>query len=351
MQHPIFDLGISLILFIQNLGEWLAGPMRAVSFLGDEEFFLMIMPILYWCVDAALGLRLGLILLISAGLNHTLKLLFHAPRPFFYDRAVQTFDTETTFGAPSGHAQNSASVWGLMAALLSRRQPSRKALIWGLTLLLVFVIGFSRLYVGMHFPTDVLLGWAAGFALVWGFRRLESPIAARLKRLSLGESIVAVFGASLVLVLISTLARLSLGAWTLPQGWLELAALAQPDEPFEPLALAGIFTSAGAVFGLGAGALWLRASGGFDAGGETWKRLARYPIGVVGVVLLWFGLGEIFPRDEALLSYVLRYLRYALVGLWISGAAPALFIRLGLAHSEQAGPSVQAPASQIDHTA
>ncbi len=354
MQNPVLDLGITLVLFLQNLGDWLALPMRAVSFLGDEEFFLMIMPILYWCVDAALGLRVGLILLISAGLNHALKLVFHAPRPFFYDRAVQTFDSETTFGAPSGHAQNSASVWGLIAAVTSHRLPSRRRLAWGLALLLVFLIGLSRLYVGMHFPTDVLLGWAAGFALVWGFRRLEPMLAARLKRLSLGDSILAVFGASLVLVLVSALARLSLSAWTLPQEWLDLAVLAQPQEALDPLALAGVFTSAGALFGLGAGALWLRSAGGFNAGGETWKRLARYPIGLVGVLLLWFGLGELFPRDEALLSYLLRYLRYALVGLWMSAAAPALFIRLGLAQSEHSGRSVQAPTSpprsQIDRT-
>jgi hypothetical protein len=58
-------------------------------------------------------------------------------------------------------------------------------------------------------------------------------------------------------------------------------------------------------------------------------------LGLVGVLVLWYGLGLVFPRDEAVIPYILRYLRYALVGGWISAGAPWLFTRLKL---------VQAPA-------
>lgn len=346
MENPILDLGITIVLFLQSMGEQLAGLMQFLSFFGDEEFFLMVMPILYWSLDAAIGLRVGLILLISSGLNHTLKLVFHSPRPFYYDEAVRAFDNETTFGIPSGHAQNSASVWGLLAALVSRSLPAFGKIAWAAALLLTFLIGLSRLYVGMHFPTDVLMGWAVGFALVWVFLKLEAPITNRFRNQPLSTSILAIFGASLVLILLDVLARLSLGAWSVPQGWIDTAALTRPDVVPHPLAMEGIFTSAGAMFGLGAGALWMRSSGGFSASGTPWKRLARYPIGVIGVAILWFGLGEIFPREEALFSYTLRYIRYALVGLWISALAPMLFIRLGLARGEDSKQPVQAaPAS------
>jgi hypothetical protein len=63
------------------------------------------------------------------------------------------------------------------------------------------------------------------------------------------------------------------------------------------------------------------------------KRLSRYLIGVVGVLILWRGLGLVFDLlapDETLPAHLLRYLRYSLVGLWISALAPLLFIRLGL---------------------
>jgi hypothetical protein len=50
----------------------------------------------------------------------------------------------------------------------------------------------------------------------------------------------------------------------------------------------------------------------------------------MGILILWRGLGAIFPRDENLISYLLRYFRYTLVGLWISAAAPWLFFHFKL---------------------
>ncbi len=47
-------------------------------------------------------------------------------------------------------------------------------------------------------------------------------------------------------------------------------------------------------------------------------------------MLLWYGLGEVFPGGEMLLPFILRYLRYALVGLWLSGCAPWIFMKLKL---------------------
>jgi hypothetical protein len=73
--------------------------------------------------------------------------------------------------------------------------------------------------------------------------------------------------------------------------------------------------------------------GGFQASGPVEKRALRYIVGLVGIIIFWYGLGEIFPRDETFLSYVLRFIRYALVGLWVSGGAPWLFLRFNLAEN------------------
>ena len=80
------------------------------------------MPALYWCIDARLGLRVGMILLLSNGLNAVLKLAFHTPRPYWVDARVTGFAAESSFGLPSGHAQSAASVWGLLAS--SFRKPA-----------------------------------------------------------------------------------------------------------------------------------------------------------------------------------------------------------------------------------
>lgn len=335
----LLDGGIRFIIFLQGLGDWLAGPLRFLSTLGNEQFFLLVMPILYWCVDAAIGLRVGILLLVSNSLNGVFKLLFQAPRPYFYSSLVRALSSETSFGLPSGHAQNSAAVWGLLAALVQRRWPRYRRLAWLLAILLAFLIGFSRIYLGVHFPHDVLAGWALGALLVWAFLKLESPVKDWLARQGTASRLLAAFGASLLLLLLAGAARLSLGDWTVPQEWLDNIAKAGENLPLpNPLALEGIVTSAGALFGLAAGVIWLQAQGGFLSAGTWVKRLARFPIGLAGVLLLRYGLGAIFPDGEALLPYLLRFVRYSLIGFWMAGLAPWAFVRLGLAERQNQLP-------------
>jgi membrane-associated phospholipid phosphatase len=340
----LLEAGIRFIQFLQGLGDWLTGPMQLFSFLGTEQFFLLVMPALYWCLDAGIGLRIGLMLLVSNGLNAVFKLLFQGPRPYFYSPSVEALSSETSFGAPSGHAQNAAAVWGLLSALAGRRRQDLRSAIWVGILLLIFLIGLSRLYLAVHFPQDVLLGWLIGGLLVWGFLKLEKPFAARIERQGLGSRLVIAFGASLLLLLLGSVARLSLGAWTVPSVWLANIAQAGSDLAApEPLALSGIVSNAGALFGLAAGAAWLGTQGGFSAGGSLLQRLLRFPIGIAGVLVFWYLLGEALPRGELLIPYGLRYLRYALTGFWMSGLAPLLFMRLRLAGR----PVDQAPALQV----
>jgi hypothetical protein len=79
------------------------------------------------------------------------------------------------------------------------------------------------------------------------------------------------------------------------------------------------------------GAIWLKKGGWFNARGPAWQLIVRFLIGIAGVFVLWMGLGAVFPRGETLLPLLLRYARYTLVGLWVAGIAPLLFIRLGVA--------------------
>ena len=91
------------------------------------------------------------------------------------------------------------------------------------------------------------------------------------------------------------------------------------------------FTSAGTLFGLAAGAAWIMSMGGYQAAGPIEKRAIRYVIGLIGVLILYMGLGAIFPRGDGFIFYLLRYIRYALLGWWVSGGAPWVFVRFKLA--------------------
>jgi hypothetical protein len=290
------------------------------------------MPAVYWSLNAGIGLGIGVMLLISNGLSQVLKFVFRSPRPYWYSPQVRALSGEPTFGIPSSHALTSAAVWGLFAALATRRWPKFRWIAWGTAILLAFVIGSSRLFLGVHFPQDVFFGWIAGAMLVWGFLKLEPLVKTRLLEQPFPNQLVIILACSLAMVLLGAVARLSLMGWTIPSEWLKYSALAGPEVAGpNPLELSGTISNAGALLGLAAGALWLRQRGGYDAQGSLLHRLLRYPIGLLGILLIWYGLGAVFPRGELLLPYLLRYLRYTLVGLWISALAPMVFMWSGLA--------------------
>jgi len=320
------NFGVDIILFLQGIGSWLDFPILFFSYLGNEEFFLLIMPAFYWCVSSAVGVRLGLLLLTSAALNSIFKLILHGPRPYWFSQQVQAKLTETSFGAPSGHSQNSAAIWGGLAASYKRTW------LWVVAVIVIFFTGLSRLYVGVHFPQDVLSGWFFGFLILLAVLFLEKRVIAWWQGHGVMAKLLVAFLSSLALISLGVLAKASLGDWTIPTLWLENAAAAAPDaEPINPLSLEGIVANSGALFGLIMGIALLPHYGGFDAGGVYWKRAVRFIIGVIGVLLIWRGLGLVLPGGENLLGFVFRYLRYALVGAWISGIAPLLFTRTGLA--------------------
>ena len=187
----IWQFQVAINLFFQSLGNWLLVPMKAISFLGQEEFFLVVMPAIYWCIDAGLGLRLGVMLVVTSGLNDWLKMVFQAPGRIGLTGVCQHLQLEPTFGMPSGHSQNAMAMWGLGARVRRYRW-----LGW-LAGVVVFLTGISRIYLGVHFVDQVLVGWLVGAILIWLFVRLEPHVLKLVKRLSLLPLILAVLLVSL----------------------------------------------------------------------------------------------------------------------------------------------------------
>ena len=323
----LLNSGIQIILWLQSIGDWFTPIMKFFTFLGNEQFYLIIAPAILWCIDSTLGLRLGLFLMISGMLNTALKIAFHGPRPYWYTNNVKTLGSaENSFGAPSGHAQNAVVVWGTLAERIKQRW------FWVVAVIVMVMIGVSRIYLAVHFPHDVLLGWLAGIVVLWLLLRLERPVVNWLKKYPSGIQILIAFLFSLILILIVIIAQLSLPGWSLPPVWVNNAHLAFPDEPaINPLSYHNFLSGSGAFFGLAAGWIWITRLGGFSTRDDWWKLVLRYLVGLVGVLILYLGLGALFNDSETFISYALRYIRYALIGFWMSGFAPWLFVKLRLA--------------------
>jgi membrane-associated phospholipid phosphatase len=314
--------GLDWIIAIQSLGSWLAPLMVFFTALGNENFFFLVLPLVYWSVDTGLGLRIAFVLVASNYLNTMIKLAFAGPRPYWVSAQVKPFLHENSFGIPSGHAQNSAAFTGIAAAWI------RKPWVWALALLLTFIIGFSRLYLGVHFVHDVLVGWGLGYLLLVLFTRFWEPVVAWLRTKTLAQQIALAFFVSLLMVAIGVLITARLDGYVFPKEWTENALRAGPLP--DPVSFENTFTTAGSFFGLAAGAAWIAARGGFQASGTLDKRALRSVIGLVGIILIWFGLGQLFPDGETVFPLLLRFLRYSLVGFWISGGAPWLFFHFNL---------------------
>jgi membrane-associated phospholipid phosphatase len=316
---------IAITLFLQSLGEWLTVPMKAFTYLGEEKAFLVLMPALYWCVSAVIGLRVAAMLLLSNIVNSFFKLLLHSPRPYWVNTLVKAYLNESSFGLPSGHAQHAASVWGMLAYNLQRK--------WITTVLIIVIvmIGISRIFLGIHFTTDVIAGWSIGFLLLIGVIAAEKPVLSWFRKLTPTMQVVSLFISSLVLIGVALLPLALFPNYRVPEIWIANAAIPFPDQIINPLDPSGAFTVAGTWFGMTAGAAWLFAfRGGLNANGPIWKRILRYLVGVLGVLSIYFGLDAIFPREADMLSYSLRFTRYALIGLWVSVFAPLLFVSLKL---------------------
>lgn len=150
-----------------------AGPartmaMRGFSFLGSTAFLVAAGALALVRYARTGRPRMALLFVVTVAgaelLDQLLKLLFHRARP------VAFFGTSPgSYSFPSGHALVSCSFYGVLAAFLAARTESRtrRWIYRAAAAVLIFMIGLSRIYLGVHYPSDVLAGYAA--ALLWVF--------------------------------------------------------------------------------------------------------------------------------------------------------------------------------------
>jgi membrane-associated phospholipid phosphatase len=157
------------VAFLMGLHHW-ANPgldtvMASITRLGNPVFVVVLVAIaLTWLLYQRKRLEFAMLMVAcvgAVGLNSGLKLVFGRSRPHLWSPLIH----ETTYGFPSGHALGSLVLYGFLAYLYAQRYPRRAKVTYGIMAILVGLIGLSRLYLGVHYPTDVLAGY--GMGMLW----------------------------------------------------------------------------------------------------------------------------------------------------------------------------------------
>jgi membrane-associated phospholipid phosphatase len=148
-------LGTEIIEALQSaISPTLDLPFILFTSLGEDYIYMSLIAITYWCFNKKAGVKLSYVLLVSAYLNYWTKMSFKMDRPPSEYRIM--LKDAITYGFPSGHAQSAVTFWG-WAGLKIRKAWTRIVFF-----VLIFLIGLSRIYLGVHYPGDVLGGMLFG---------------------------------------------------------------------------------------------------------------------------------------------------------------------------------------------
>jgi membrane-associated phospholipid phosphatase len=139
--------------------------MLGITRLGNPEVVVVVVAASWvWLVRRRQWRTSVLLLFTCLGtlmLNQGMKLVFARPRPLLWPRLIP----EVSYGFPSGHALGSMVLYGSLAYLLARRYRWHSQSIYLIAAIVISAIGLSRLYLGVHYPTDILAGYTVG--LLW----------------------------------------------------------------------------------------------------------------------------------------------------------------------------------------
>jgi membrane-associated phospholipid phosphatase len=165
-EKEVFSFDKSWLLWIHQFSNSLFDRIfLLITAFGDPQIVIIV----FVSMIAWLGLKrkyadgIKFTIACSGGLliNQVMKLFFAKPRPELWTRLI----SEHSFSFPSGHAVGSMIVYGFIAYIFARELPAAKRYIYAVASMLIIAIGFSRLYLGVHYPTDIIAGYGVG--ILW----------------------------------------------------------------------------------------------------------------------------------------------------------------------------------------
>ena len=288
----MFAFELQFLKWLESLRtDFLTTLFEGITILGEETLVILLVVALWFAVDSRLAQKVFFVTICSTGLNGIVKNIAQVPRPFDKGILPVRQETATGFSFPSGHTQN-FSTWSTLFAI-----KFKKTWLTILTAVLITLVAFSRLYLGVHYPSDVIVGMALGVGMAF----LGNYLFEREKDLKkLYVAVLIVFTPFIVYFLIVANERFAdffkvFGM----MGGLTLVAFLQ--EKCDPLS--------------------------YDV--PWWKKLIRIVIGVALAFALKEGL-KLFKMGGLHFDLVLDALRYFAVVFTVGYLCPLLFKKIKL---------------------
>ncbi len=291
-----FSWEIPLMEMFQSVSNSILTAVATIfTLFGDEYLVILVLGLLYWCIDKKLGRRAALALSGTMIFGTLIKGAFQRRRPYMDNKSVKCIraahpdedimsPAAQGFSMPSLHASMSVSVYGTLA------HETKKPPFIALGILLPFFIGLSRIYLGVHYPTDVLLGWAIGLILVFVLNGIDHKFGYKI-----GFSAVLIIGSA---------------------GFF----FCRDDE---------FFSSFGIAVGLLLGFMYEEKYVNFEKSAKWWSYIVRPVLGVL--IFAFVSLLLKIPAkaiSTEWLAFACRLVRYAVATFVIIGPYPHLFKKL-----------------------
>lgn len=273
---------IVILQALQNIrNPFLTSIMEAITAMAESLPLVIVIAVLYWCGDKKKTVRIGWAMLCSTVVNGVIKNIVKAQRPF--QKGVVTpvrVETATGYSFPSGHTQTATSFW--TSAMLIFKNKSMYIL--GCTM--IILTAFTRIYLGVHWPVDVIAGIIIGLIVV--------VLADKIYDSEKGFTRWHVIGV----------------------GILAFIFLIVPIDH-------DLVKSVGAIWGFVVGCYLEQNYIQFETKGSLKKQLIKVGIGLGSTIVIYSALSFIMNGD-----LILGMIKYAIVVLWLTAGVPFIFKKM-----------------------
>lgn len=307
---------IDYLLWIQNIRMHSSGIFDTcflhITSLGELFIPTMIMSIIYWCVSFESGLYLFTLNSVGLLFAYLFKMIACVYRPWVLSDKIKPLDAAFKmaggYSFPSGHSVMASTTWGGMAYLLRKRN------VWcTLIILLILLIGFSRTYVGVHTPQDVIVGLSIGLFLVF----IIDYLLKYCERNKTGYFyFMGIFNAAVILSMIYIFSK------QYPLDYVNGQLLVNPKQAIYTTI---IYTAW--IMGIMNGAFLCKIFFPFKAEtGSLRSKIIRGSIGFLVLSVLFIAIYTYFFSGET--NYVLMFVMMFLSGFFITGGYPFIFSKI-----------------------